>query len=296
MRPYVLRNRFLLSEDEPDVHARLRQALNDSFEVEGYAEMLEEAIARSWRTHVGGDDGAGGPVELDVRRFGRDVALAFARRFFGLPEGGDAPDRLEHWSEVGYERFIWKLHARHFVEEAPDPSNEALVEIGKLVAARWAEPVPGSMIARLKRHVDDSRQMTDDRLIANVIGSLQGLVDNVMTGACYALAELASSGKLDTVQLLAREGRTEAIRSMLHEAHRADTPSPFPCPVASSPRAVRTSGSGRPGSTRAPHVVCAIGSALSDPSAKHRHRDGTPGTCASGTAGTPARVGGSATT
>ena len=267
MRPYVLRGLFLLSEDEPDVHGRLRDALGDSFRVPDCAAMLDEAIRGAWREHVP-DDGTGGtPVTLDLRRFARDASQAFARRFFGLPDSPDAPDRLEAWSELGYERFIWKLHARHFVPEAPDPDNEALSEINELVVARWKDPIEGTVIERLRAHVDAERGLTHERLIANVIGAHQGLVDNVMTGACYALNELVGAGKMDTVRLLARADRLDLVRSMVHEAHRADTPSPF-LPrrlLAPAPDSSEREGESPPPPSA--HLVCAIGSALGDPSA-----------------------------
>jgi len=273
MRPYVLANRFLLSEDDAGVHARLRKALSDSLEVEDHDGMLDAAIGSAWRIHLPAGREPTERRSLDVRQFGRDTALAFARRFFGLPEDRDAPDRLAHWSERGYERFIWKLHARHFVPDAPDPRNEALAEIGTLVGHHWQNPVPGSMIDRLKAHVDAQRGLTEARLIANVIGSLQGMVDNAMTGACYALNALVLGGKMDTVRLLARDGRLDVIRSMLHEAHRTDTPSPFlPRRLLAADGtdadadADADASMAEPGSDA--HIVCAIGAALGDPAAE----------------------------
>jgi len=278
MRPYRLRDRFILSNDDVDDHRGKREALERALQTPALGEYMTNAIETAWANTVR-DVRTGESVSLDVRAFGREVALRFTAAQMGIPTSEVFPARsapgLADWSEQGYAHFIWKIHARHFTEDAPG-RGDVLERVGALVAARLESPVPGTAIARLLSEPGTfSEQDRVAYIVANIVGSIQGLVENVMTGACYALNQMILGGMLTSARVAAgeaaRDGTAHSLIALLQEAHRRDTPSPFlprhgllsTLPSATGYGRTRDGGSGE----QAADFSCAIGAGLGDPRA-----------------------------
>ena len=270
MRPYRLHERFVLSNDDAEDHRVKRAALEEALRTPMLERGMSQAVDEAW-TDALARSATPGRLSLDLRRFGREVALRFTAHQMGLPLSSvfpSPPDQgLRDWSARGYDHFIWKIHARHFVKDMPNPDG-CLEKIAALVAAQARAPREGTVIQRL---VSAPGPFSEEDIVANVVGSIQGTVDNVMTGACYALDQMIRSGTLALARGLVRSGDATSLIPLLHEAHRRDTPSPF-LPrhgrLSALPSACESPGSlGELHEGRAVNFSCAIGAALDDPRA-----------------------------
>jgi hypothetical protein len=275
MRPYTLGGQFILSMDDVDQHKIRRQTLVNALPPEPI-EAMNLAINNSWSMHIAQCE-SGKEISLDVRAFAREVALRFAADFVGLPVSIVLSAGLQNWSAKGYDNFIWKIHARHFEADMPDLQG-SLKSIAKLIGQHASSAPANSVIHRLFKNADPFSQQ---EVVANIVGTIQGLVDNVMTGACYALNGIlqssrsgASTCKPDKTaapclleQAMQGIGKrdTTALKNVLHLAHQADTPSPFLPRVGCLSDLPSASECGIEVSKMPANFTCAIGAAINDP-------------------------------
>jgi prostaglandin-endoperoxide synthase 2 len=267
---------FILSEDKPAIHDPRHDALTAALSDPFLSEKMDAAIEESWQKFAGYK-----PLSdrFDIRVFARTVALRFTGKFFGIDEkyifGGD--ETLEKWSEIGYENFIWKLHGRHFGDQNPE-MNGALLKIVNIVQvsmriesvklAKGYVEASSSVISRLivagKR--GDNTFENVSILIANIVGLIQGLVDNVMTGTCYALNQMYQKSDSDFQAIRALRFDTDKLKEKVLVMHQADTPSPF-LPRRGTLGALPSFDAKKyPDENPKKEVIfsCAIGSAISD--------------------------------
>ena len=263
MKPYERVSRanrnghFILALEGPE-HDAKKDTICDALSHEKYTEntaaicmalsdddclrKMDESIHEAWQQFSGFTPYSN---KFDVKIFVRTAVLKFTGKFFGIPEKliFEGEDNLEKWSEVAYENFIWKLHARHFGYKNP-PLDGALKKIAGLIAVcakieseEYNDTVIGRLFGKGKKASDTSGGRTSapvfnnpDEIIANIVGLIQGLVDNAMTGTCNALYYMLSNGEdhLQQVRQL-RFGTDgfEALKAEMHKAHRADAPSPY---------------------------------------------------------------------
>ncbi|MGI9330618.1 MAG: hypothetical protein ACR2QB_07840, partial [Gammaproteobacteria bacterium] len=249
MEPLAMRGFFVLAEDDDKQHSMKRKKLDAALKFHDKPtkakpkgpptvrtqaiEMIDKAIDATWREYTE-DLVSGDELLLDYRAFTKDVALRFTGLSFGIPEpmifNDDPHKSLQASSSLAYERFIWKIHARHFVDAEPDPDNLALKIIWAMVETLYdGQKIPGTptgVIAAMKKQ--ETALGSKEAVIANLVGAIQGLIDNAMTGSSYALAHLlAKPAKLKKAQALANAGKLPQLKTLLQEAHQQDTPSPF---------------------------------------------------------------------
>lgn len=266
MRPYFRSGLFVLSKDEGQGHGNARRAVARALCDPNFMQLINDSVHETWNELVSCQQEPGGSITLSVLDFARKVALRFTGKFFGideayifpsgaLPSGFPLAGRDEHlqrWSGEGYEDFIWKIHARHFVTIPPD--RKPLEKIAKLIGLIMRKPIPGSMIERLMR---DPGPFDKKGVLVNIIGCIQGLVDNVAMGVCNAINQFFDHQKVEDAQ---RADGFE-LKQMMREALRLDAPSPF------LPRRNLEGGS-FPALGQTPlghHFTCAIGAAMTDP-------------------------------
>ena len=122
------------------------------------------------------------------------------------------------------------------------------------LSARSADPE--TVIGRFLQELDPPGEyLTMRRMVINIVGLIQGLVDNVVTHACYALNQLVVGGLAEDAARLDIPELVEKIRAI----HRLDAPSPF-LPRRLNPMDI---DKGFPDVANA-NVVCAVGAALED--------------------------------
>ena len=264
---------WVLSIDDLQSHKALRDAMKVSM-YPVLSEMMTRAVQMQWNEFKANLN------QIDARQYFRRVALTFTGEYFGIPASfifEQAPkavweplrmpsptgiENLEQWSGEGYENFIWKIHARHFDNGyRPGPDRRYLTKISYLVGAMAENPIPDSVIDRVK----NNPAIAEERRIVNIVGMIQGLVDNVMTSACIALNQIMAHDRVDAAARMSVEELVTELRA-LQRAHEA--PSPF------LPRYGSADGSRAPSTLlqRLPelegqHIACAIGAALTDPAA-----------------------------
>ncbi|MCZ6642561.1 MAG: hypothetical protein O7F71_13365, partial [Gammaproteobacteria bacterium] len=268
MQPYnaIPQSPFVLTIDNVAQHDKVRASMTRALaldEPQQISDLIQEAVDLEWR------DVSGRLPIIDIRAFVRNAALRFTGSYFGIPEEyifSPVPvppqlkasvsgfESLKQWSGEGYENFIWKIHARHFGSPEPQMQN-ALQKIYFLIGKMMAEsPLPNTVIGRFM--LEREHFPSNHHIIVNIIGMIQGLVDNVMTGACYALNQFIAQGQVDQVRDLTVSQLIDAIRKI----HKRDTPSPF-LPRRGALNAFDGFTSANPET----NFACAIGSALNDP-------------------------------
>ena len=287
MRPYEswLRDTkmeapWVLSMDDVQEHTTVWTAMHAAMHDPVRDQKMEAAVQLHWA------DAKADLSRIDVRHYFRRVALSFTGAYFGIPASfifEEAPrgvlteppaadpspsgiENLEQWSGEGYEDFIWKIHARHFDPKRPEAGRACLVKIGRLVGLMaMGKPMSGTVIERFTPRLVEIRW----HFIRNIVGMIQGLVDNMMTSACIALNQIMTNDRVVDAANMDLDGLIGLLRT-LQAAHEA--PSPF------LPRF------GRPGGTtdgkgsiacgslldRYPeltgsNITCAIGAAMTDP-------------------------------
>lgn len=260
MRPTHRSGMFILSMDDVKRHADARGEVHTALQDPGVEAKMDQAIDGAWATHVG-SAAAGASLDFDVRAFAREAALRFAGKYIGIPEEAifdDPPHNLEHWSLEAYRSFIWKIHARHFVDFDQTAAHQALGKIGEIVGNSFeADPAADTVIGRLFRQ---QGALNEPHKLVNAVGAIQGLVDNAMTGICYALNQfLLTASSRDA----ARQARHDlvALKHLMRNAHREDTFSPF------LPRRGPLSKIYETADNRVVDMACAIGAAMNDPQA-----------------------------
>ena len=266
---------FILSEDDPAIHGPRRKALAAALVDPRLFEKMDESVDESWQQFKNGDQLSS---PFDIRRFGRTVALKFTAKYFGIDEnlifGG--VENLEKWSEAAYENFIWKLHGRHFDDPNPD-MGEALEKIGGIVGQsiqiqvqqlkQGAISPDANIITRLLA-ADVSSGVFDDleQVGKNIVGLIQGLVDNAMTGACCALNRIYQQNPKDFQNIRELRSDTDRLKQIIHTMHQLDTPSPY-LPRRGKLRDLPSFNAKQfPGEDPDAEVIfsCAIGSAITD--------------------------------
>lgn len=266
MKPYFRSGLFVLTIDEGNGHGNARQAVARALCDPNFMHRIDDSINETWDEFVAGKHAPEDRIRLSVLEFARKVALRFTGKYFGIPEkyifppsslpasfaGLDTDEHLQRWSGEAYQDFIWKIHARHFVERPTDTAP--LKKIVDLIGVIMLDPVPGSMIARL---MHDPGPFDKMGTLVNIIGCIQGLVDNVTTGVCYTINQFFEHQKIEE----AKRANETALKQMMREALRLDAPSPF------LPRRNLKGGSVPPlGTVPLGHnFACAIGAAMTDP-------------------------------
>jgi prostaglandin-endoperoxide synthase 2 len=278
MRPYESWDKNSTSKDEtPWVLSMNQRGEHKSVWVAMHQSMIDPdlngKIARAVQRHWG--DAKANLGYIDVRQYFRRVALSFTGEYFGIPSSfifGQAPsalvdlgaspsgiENLEQWSGEGYENFIWKIHARHFDSNMPGRDGAYLKKIYGLVLGASKRPMKDTVIERF------ALQPAPPRIdpLRNIVGMIQGLVDNMMVNACIALNQIINKKLVDVAAGWDLPQLVAEIRS-LQAANEA--PSPF------LPRfgEVTNPNDGKSILDKYPHlknanIACAVGAAMIDP-------------------------------
>lgn len=271
MAPYQTPlNAFVLMIDDKNRHTKVREAMARALHDAEYSAKIDAAVYAEW------DAIKGGLPNVDVREYVRNVALRFTGAYFGIPDefifsqvplppelgfesSVSGSECLKQWSGEGYENFIWKIHARHFGCPNPD-MRQALLKIASVVGqVAKAEPNGDHVIGRFLAEVPtfSDQQEPLRHVISNIVGAIQGLVDNVMTGACYALNQIILQDKGKDI----RGSSVADLVTFIREIQRADTPSPFLPRRGDIDQLPSFSNE----SAENANFACAIGAALNDP-------------------------------
>ena len=274
MRPYESWDRdskkkrpWLLSTNERAEHTSLRAAMSQAMTDGKFLEKIDRAVRIHWH------EVKANLAYIDARQYFRRVALSFVGFYFGLPRSfifETAPvlpqfkpspsgiENLERWSGEGYENFIWKIHARHFDRNMP-PLEDALRKIYFLVAYMSANPMKDTVIDRF----NTTRVPSGFDTKINIVGMIQGLVDNMMTSACIALRQLIDSNQVAAAADLNLNNLVILIRKLQVQK---EAPSPFLprfgqlAQPTSDPLILQ-----KYSALKGANIVCATGAAMTDP-------------------------------
>lgn len=282
MRHHRYSGRFILSIDDEDEHYRKRRTLVEKLNDPAIALKMDSAVELGWMSLQAEKVCSGSDFTIDVLRFARNSALHFTAGYFGIPASAALHhEGLAKWSFEAFREYIWKIHARHFVEMPPS-SRAAFQYIQELIRGCFYTAPSSSVIGRFRSDpgafIRDNGLMDEEAIGSNIIGCIQGLIDNVATSACYALNQFYSLSRrsgIDSPFTMAQLRDSAAGTSVMpleqyvFLAHQHDTPAPFLPRFASSERV--QDGTDIPVPEGA-HVSCAIGPAVRriDPSGKDR--------------------------
>ena len=276
MRDHKYSGQFILAIDDPAEHDRKRRTLVEKLQDPDIAMRMDNAVELAWKDSR--SSGSSNKTrDIDVFKFARTAALHFTADYFGMPVDHVLDEQgLAKWSSEAFKEYIWKIHARHFVQDMPD-SRQAIQSISKLLRDSFNSAPASSVIGRFRydpgAFVDENGNMDKAAVGANIIGCIQGLIDNVTISACNALDQLhiLSSesyaeklnekplfGRQELIASAAEQGQ-RALDYYLFVAHQHNTPSPFLPRFASSKSDINSLDKLVP---EGAHISCAVGPAV----------------------------------
>ena len=282
MRHHSYTGRFILCIDDPAEHDRKRRTLVEKLQDPDIARRMDGAVELAW-LEARPSAASTKAREFDVYKFARTAALHFTADYFGMPVNAVVNEQgLAKWSSEAFKQYIWKIHARHFVQTEPD-SKPAIANINELLRESFSVAPANSVIGRFRSDpgafVDEKGHMDKAAVGSNIIGCIQGLIDNVTISACNALQQLhllsseSCSGEnseepLFTRQELIASAAGQGKRPLdyyLFVAHQYDTPSPFLPRYANSKSEISSLNRLIP---KGAHLSCALGPAVQRINAK----------------------------
>ncbi|MFK7890351.1 MAG: peroxidase family protein [Granulosicoccus sp.] len=257
MAPHKYSGEFILAIDDEVEHDRKRRTLAHKLQDVNIFEHINRAVELSAKEaslrcadeHCNAEDKHSSVTKFDFHRFARRAALRFVATYFGLPESqvlaaahhtdGDPPTTLETAGAVAFREYIWKIHAQPFIAQPPDKKS-AIAFIKKLVIDGMYFAPPDSVIGRLRSDpgafAHPNKRKQAESIVANIIGCIQGLVDNVTISACNALTQMIKEATdrenrgqftVDELIDIAQDPDTDALKRLYMAAHQIDTPAPF---------------------------------------------------------------------
>jgi len=233
---------------------------------------MDSAVELAWRSAQERNTTSNKTSIIDVRHFARTTALYFVADYFGMPVTKVLDEQgMAKWSSEAFREYIWRIHARHFIKEQPD-SLEAIRNISELIKESFYIAPGNSVIGRFRADpgafINEEGNANRGAIGSNIIGCIQGLIDNVTTSACYAINQFHKlSENPDVLPDFSMESLRSAavgtsaipMEQFIFIAHKYDTPAPFLPRYATSELDMPDHGQTIP---EGAHVSCAIGPAM----------------------------------
>jgi Dyp-type peroxidase family len=258
---------FVLGLDNPEhdpVRARLEQTLQwTQKQLTQDEPFIRQSAARAAAQVI---DAAQPHGQLDLpAQFGRRVPLQVVADYFGVPD----VERVGNWTRDLFRAFFYTTFAQYV---APNPLAGTLVkekaeharqEFGMYVAGLVGRSRPSAptLIGRMLAAVTPPDIPT---IVRNVIGLINGMIDNINVFLTNAMAELLSRPELADAVKAAQDDDIPLLRRYLWEALRFNA-YPFALPRKCRTRHVLGAGTSRetpiPAGKR---VFAVIGSAMMD--------------------------------
>ena len=283
MRHHKYSGEFILSIDDRDDHDRKRRTLVEKLQDSAIALKMDSAVELAWRSAQERNTTSNKTSIIDVRHFARTTALYFVADYFGMPVTKVLDEQgMAKWSSEAFREYIWRIHARHFIKEQPD-SLEAIRNISELIKESFYIAPGNSVIGRFRADpgafINEEGNANRGAIGSNIIGCIQGLIDNVTTSACYAINQFHKlSENPDVLPDFSMESLRSAavgtsaipMEQFIFIAHKYDTPAPFLPRYATSELDMPDHGQTIP---EGAHVSCAIGPAMQRIEIDSRDRD-----------------------
>lgn len=271
MMPHSYSGEFVLAIDDVDEHRAKRRTLVQKLQDPAIPDYMESALALSAGEFLkagvkeinrGSKTPTTETVLYDVKHFARSVAIRFVGRYFGISEENlfdpveseiantQLSEQRNKKSTLGFlysasaqafEEYIWKIHARHFVKK-PENMGITVRVVSQLVMHGLQHARADTVFGRFRDDLgafassDGNEHSVQKSVVANLVGCIQGLIDNITISACNAIGQMfREANRTDRQPLFtvadlhqcARSSDFDLLRIYYHIAHQIEAPAPF---------------------------------------------------------------------
>jgi len=167
-----------------------------------------------------------------VDDFARKVPAKFADKYFGFP--GPDLKTLYRWSRTTQENYFHNLRNNKKIIKRSKNSEQEMVKYGQKLLSNPETLVEDSILKRLLLSNEVARnEITEERVLVNIIGAIIGSIETTQTAFIYALQELSRRPHFfELAKIAAKNNDDEKLAQLIWEALRFNPINPAMVRVA----------------------------------------------------------------